>query len=71
MPRVGFETTIPVFERAKTVHALDRAVTLIGDDADDSSNSVNRKRLNPLIQLFHFPAVQSVQTCTPVCSSFS
>jgi hypothetical protein len=25
MPRVGFETTIPVFERAKTVHALDRA----------------------------------------------
>jgi hypothetical protein len=25
MPRVGFEPTIPVFERAKTVHALDRA----------------------------------------------
>jgi hypothetical protein len=30
MPRVGFEPTIPVFERAKTVHALDRAVTPIG-----------------------------------------
>jgi hypothetical protein len=30
MPRVGFEPTIQVFERAKTVHALDRAVTLIG-----------------------------------------
>jgi hypothetical protein len=29
MPRVGFEPTIPVFERAKTVHALDRAVTVI------------------------------------------
>jgi hypothetical protein len=29
MPQVGFETTIPVFERAKTVHALDRAATLI------------------------------------------
>jgi hypothetical protein len=27
---VGFEPTIPVFERAKTVHALDRAVTVIG-----------------------------------------
>jgi hypothetical protein len=27
MPRVGFETTIRVFERAKTVHALDRAAT--------------------------------------------
>jgi hypothetical protein len=29
MPRVGFEPTIPVFERAKTVHALDRAVTMV------------------------------------------
>jgi hypothetical protein len=27
---VGFEPTIPVLERAKTVHALDRAATLIG-----------------------------------------
>jgi hypothetical protein len=27
MPQVGFEPTIPVFERAKTVHALDRAAT--------------------------------------------
>jgi hypothetical protein len=30
MPRVGFEPTIPVFERAKTVHALDRAVIVLG-----------------------------------------
>jgi hypothetical protein len=30
MPRVGFEPTIPVFEQAKTVHALDRAATVIG-----------------------------------------
>jgi hypothetical protein len=30
MPLVGFEPTIPVFERAKTVHALDRATTVIG-----------------------------------------
>jgi hypothetical protein len=29
MPRVGFETTIPVFEWAKTVHALDWAVTVM------------------------------------------
>jgi hypothetical protein len=29
MSRVGFETTIGVFERAKTVHALDRAATVI------------------------------------------
>jgi hypothetical protein len=30
MPQVGFEPTIPVFERAKTVHASDRAATVIG-----------------------------------------
>jgi hypothetical protein len=30
MPWVGFEPTIPVFERAKTIHALDRAATVIG-----------------------------------------
>jgi hypothetical protein len=30
MPLVGFEHTTPVFERAKTVHALDRAATVIG-----------------------------------------
>jgi hypothetical protein len=30
MARVGFERTTPVFERAKTVHALDRPATVIG-----------------------------------------
>jgi hypothetical protein len=30
MPRVRFEPTIPVFERAKTLHAVDRAATVIG-----------------------------------------
>jgi hypothetical protein len=30
MPRVGFELMIPMFDRAKTVHALDRAATVIG-----------------------------------------
>jgi hypothetical protein len=29
-PQVRFESTIPMFERAKTAHALDRAVTVIG-----------------------------------------
>jgi hypothetical protein len=32
MPRVGFEHTTPAFERAKTVHVLDRAATVIGCD---------------------------------------
>jgi hypothetical protein len=31
MPRVGFEPTIPAFERAKTVHALDRAAAAISE----------------------------------------
>jgi hypothetical protein len=30
MSKVGFEPTISVFERTKTVHALDRAATVIG-----------------------------------------
>jgi hypothetical protein len=30
MHLVGFEPTTPVFERAKTVHALDRATTVSG-----------------------------------------
>jgi hypothetical protein len=28
---VGFEPTIPAFEQAKTVHALDRVDTVIGN----------------------------------------
>jgi hypothetical protein len=31
MPQVEFEPTTPVFERAKTVHTLDRAATVIGE----------------------------------------
>jgi hypothetical protein len=30
MLRVGFEPTIPMFERAKTVHISDRVATVIG-----------------------------------------
>jgi hypothetical protein len=29
MSQVGFEPTIPVFEQAKTIHALDRVATVI------------------------------------------
>jgi hypothetical protein len=31
MPGVGFEPTTPVFEQAKTSHALDRAAAMIGE----------------------------------------
>lgn len=30
MPREEYEPTIPVFERAKTVHVLDRSATVFG-----------------------------------------
>jgi hypothetical protein len=33
MPEVGFELTIPVFQRAKTVYALERAATVMGTAA--------------------------------------
>jgi hypothetical protein len=29
MPQVGFEPTMPVFERVKTVHVLDRAAPVV------------------------------------------
>jgi hypothetical protein len=31
MPRMGFETTLQVFQRTKMVHALHSAATVIGD----------------------------------------
>jgi hypothetical protein len=30
IPLVGFEPTIPGFERAKTIHGLDRVATVFG-----------------------------------------
>jgi hypothetical protein len=35
MPRVGFDPTIPAFEQVKTVHAVDRAATVIGTRWDE------------------------------------
>jgi hypothetical protein len=39
MPQVWFEPTIPIFERAKIVHALDRAATVICTLTVTGSNS--------------------------------
>jgi hypothetical protein len=40
MPRLGFEPITPVFERAKTVHALDGAVTVIGGKSTSRCNII-------------------------------
>jgi hypothetical protein len=43
---VGFETKIPAVERAKAVHAIDRAATVIGTFCFTSANFVSHGRHN-------------------------
>jgi hypothetical protein len=38
---MGFETTIPASERAKTVHALDRSATVTGLPTIIKTNLIN------------------------------
>jgi hypothetical protein len=42
MPWVGFETTMPAFEQAETVHALNPATTVIGKVKDKLKYKMNR-----------------------------
>jgi hypothetical protein len=46
MPQVGFEFTIPVFERTKTVLALDRAAVVIGNKSNSINNNNNNNNNN-------------------------
>jgi hypothetical protein len=49
MPRVGFEPTTPMFERAKTVHSLDSVAIVFGDDTTLKTTNINfhrRENLN-------------------------
>jgi hypothetical protein len=43
MPRVGFESTIPVFERVKTFHSLDRTATVIDMLKSEDANSTHSR----------------------------
>jgi hypothetical protein len=71
MPEVVFEPTIPVFERAKTVHVLHRAVTVIGQD-------ITHRSENPEVQYCfrkHLPLVsilnqKNLLYTLPHCSLF-
>jgi hypothetical protein len=55
MSRVGFETTTPVFERAKILHALDCTVAVMGTDMDTKALrflillTVNQKQSDPRV----------------------
>jgi hypothetical protein len=52
MPTVGFEPTIPMFERAETVHALDRAATVIGASSDiEASNSLSSRQISAQVSV--------------------
>jgi hypothetical protein len=46
MPGVGFEPTIPLFARAKMVHTLDRAATVIGTGLTAKGNKSDYKVAN-------------------------
>jgi hypothetical protein len=46
MPRVGFEPTIPAFERAKTVHASGRVATAFG--VTERRRSLQSKKQRPM-----------------------
>jgi hypothetical protein len=50
MSRVGFEPTMPEFERAKIVHALDCVATVIGIYTTISTKIEN---INSLSQISH------------------
>jgi hypothetical protein len=54
MPRVGFELTIPAFERAKTVLALNCAATVIGSYAHITSSKPLKKQLSSNEQCEYF-----------------
>jgi hypothetical protein len=43
MPQVGFEHATPMFERAKRVHALDGAATVIGSQVNITGSETRRK----------------------------
>jgi hypothetical protein len=47
MPQVGFEPTIPVFKRAKTVHDFDRPATVVGRYGHTFPNMWVRKNITP------------------------
>jgi hypothetical protein len=50
MPRAGFEPKFSVFERAKTVHALESATTVIGHSLYPATN-INRVIKSMMVRL--------------------
>jgi hypothetical protein len=53
MPWVGFETTIPASERAKTVHALDRSATVTGGCSTIATTKYPQRHRNVVKVMHH------------------
>jgi hypothetical protein len=51
-PRIGFEPTTPVLARAKTIHDLDRAATVIGGDNGEYQRIWKEEVVTPFMVLF-------------------
>jgi hypothetical protein len=70
MPWVRFQPTIPAFERAKKVHALDRAATVIG--LWDSQISTNNVYITWYQQETNFQQIRLLftTTCSDTCAIF-
>jgi hypothetical protein len=58
---VGFEPTIPAFERAKTVHALDSAATVIGVNHNMASGNA------PLANSYYHIKIKDKPIPTAIC----
>jgi hypothetical protein len=65
MPKVGFEPTIPVFERANIFHALDRAATVISD------NYSTRQKTTCCYELAGLPRLLQKSSSNPVLSQLN
>jgi hypothetical protein len=69
MPWVGFEPTILVSKRAKCVHALDRAATVIGNSLSDifRNQAINVTiETTPFRFLEQFCDVKYISRCSPL-----
>jgi hypothetical protein len=65
MPQVGFEPTIPLFERAKTVHDLARVATVIGTQATAFNYSAVLTFTQPLPDEAWKPSDKLISFLTP------
>jgi hypothetical protein len=63
MPWVWFERTIPVSERAKTVHTLDLAVIVIGINSYKETHFLRRKDETAIQQLKVTSLIFVLQNC--------